>query len=388
MGAHEVGAARDRAAPALTARVRLPLIVHPLRLAGFLVALVVVGGGAFLAGSTVRSPQDSALDAIDQALDVTVIVAERVVAQGVTLPAKLIPAAVESIPAPSAEFGVDAGVGRLVVTLQALEPGDVLVPGTLLGQVSGSSLIAVPPGLPLYRDLVDGSTGPDVIALQSMLEGFGLEVSVTGEVGPRTLAAVEELYRRLGVRPSDPSTIRWTDFQSVPVGAEVVAAAPVGTPLTVDVGLLSIRTAPPVITAAATVLEADELVVGGPVLLRTPRHTAESVVLAIGEFAEFADGTGSGRIVTVQVPDELEIDGSEPISISTGADPEPGPAVPLVALRQDANGTYVERVTPGASDDRTPVTERVGVTVIAQADGWAAIAEGDLPIGVEILVSR
>jgi len=261
----------------------------------------------------------------------------------------------------------------------------------LLGEVSGSALIAVPEGLPMYRDLVDGATGPDVTALQAMLEQLGPDVPATGEVGPRTLDAVEALHGRLGAQVADPSIIRWTGFQPVPMGSTVVTSAAVGTVLTEELPLLTIRTAPDAIAARATTLEADEFVVGGTVQVRTPERSADSIVLSISDFDEFEDGSGSGRVITVQAPEGLVLEGSEPISISTSRDSTPGPAVPLVALRQDDRGTYVELALRTAGPSNRPgdmaERERVYVTVLAQADGWAAIADGGRPIGAKVLVS-
>lgn len=380
------------------AAVRLPRVANARRLVIFFVALVAIAGLSFVGGTLVRAPQQSALDAVDDHLEVTYVVEERVVAAGLELPGRVVSGSVQPLavlgPGASAESGGSAP-GRVVVTRRTLEGGQAVVPGTLLGEVSGRPLIAVPTDVPLYRNLTDGATGADVSALQGALSQMGLDVSVTGEVGSRTLAAVAELYARLGIEPLDTSTIIWSEFFPVTQGATVVSASPVGTVLSEETPLAAVKVSPDVVLARANVLESDQLAAGSVVQLRSASAVTESTIISVGEFSTSETDSTAGRDITVGIPADFAVTESEPVTISLTQAALPGPAVPVIALRQDSKGTYVEladgRTDSDAgdgSDSSTASREKVYVVVSAQADGWAAIEPNEeLAIGSRIFVS-
>lgn len=363
--------------------VSLPVVAQSRRLVAFALVLVVVAAAAFIGGTLVRAPQQSALDATAQHLSVTYTVENRVVASGVVLVGKVLLGKSD----PLLPLASSSGADRLVVTRKSLEVGQTIVPGTFLGEVSGTPLISIPRGVPLYRDLVDGSIGADVSALQAALQQMGLDVSVTGEIGPRTLAGVADLFARFDMVPADSSVIAWSSFLPVSDGAVVTSVAEIGSIVDDDTPLATVTSSAAAITARATVIQADLLQPGQVVTVRAGTAVAESTVLSVGDFTEFADGSGSGREITVAVPDELELDPAQPITLSTTAEAEPGPAVPIVALRQDDQGSYVELapdLSMGSAEDSAP--ERVYVRVLAQAEGWAAIEPDSLDVGTRILV--
>ncbi|WP_309615186.1 hypothetical protein [Salinibacterium sp.] len=371
------------------ALVALPVVANARRLIVFFIVLALVAAASFIAGTFVRAPQQSALDSVSEQLEVTYAVEERVVAPGVTLPGRV-------VSGETRQLTVASGTGtaeRLIVTRQALVAGQMIAPGTMLGEVSGRPQISIPEGVPLYRNFVDGSTGADVTAFQSALQHMGLDVSVTGEVGPRTLAAVLELYERFDAAPVAPTVIVWSEFLPVSAGATVVTSAAVGAVLTPELPLAVVKVSPDVVLARANVLEADELAVGQAVQLRSGTGTAASTVLRIGEFTTPEDNSGAGRDVTMELPADFVVTESAPITVSADGDAGTTPAVPVLALRQDDKGTYVE--LPNASGEpsgQTPANaedrERIYITVTAQAEGWAAIESGgQLAIGTEVLVS-
>jgi len=369
--------------------VALPAIANARRLVVFFVVLVIVAALAFVAGIFVRAPQQSALDVVSEQLEVTYSVEERVVAPGILLAGRVIPGETRNL---TAETGVGdaSGAERQIVTQRVLAPGDVITPGTLLGEVSGRPQISIPEGVPLYRDLVDGSTGSDVSALQTVLQELGLAASVTGEVGPRTLAAVGDLYERLDATPPASGTIPWKEFLPVPSGAVVVNSAAVGTVLSPEVPLATIKVSPDVIVMRANVLEADQLSEGQTVQLSSSSSTAESTVLRIGDFTTPEDGSGAGRDITVAIPTDFVVAESIPITVSIDGVAEAGPAVPVLSLRQDDNGTYVELPNASANNTDSGANERekVYVAVTVQAEGWAAIEPNDsLAIGDKVYVS-
>jgi hypothetical protein len=371
--------------------VALPVVAHPRRLIVFFLVLATVAAASFVAGAFVRAPQQSALDAVSDQLEVTYAVEERIVAPGVTLPGRVVSGETRQLTVAS---GSGAGaVERLVVTRQTLVAGQAIAPGTLLGEVSGRPQISIPEGVPLYRDLVDGSTGADVTAFQSALQEMGLDASVTGEVGPRTLAAVVELYERFDTTLAAPTVISWSEFLPVTPGATVVNSAAVGTVLTPELPLATVKVSPDVVLARANVLEADQLTVGQAVQLRSGTGTAATTVQHIGEFTTPEDNSGAGRDVTMEIPADFVVTESAPITISADGDAKSTPAVPVLALRQDDKGIYVELPNdPSESADgngsNTTEREKVYVTVTAQAEGWAAIEPDEqLAIGAKVYVS-
>jgi hypothetical protein len=91
--------------------------------------------------------------------------------------------------------GLHLSVGQTVPTLVSL------------AEINGVSVYGIPSDQPLYRNLVEGDTGPDVQALQSALTSIGQNVSADppGTFGGATLTALEN----------------WQAFVGVPVTGEV-----------------------------------------------------------------------------------------------------------------------------------------------------------------------
>lgn len=97
------------------------------------------------------------------------------------------------VPAPAAPEGIEIALASKL----PLEPGDEVNAGTVLLEVSGRPMIALPGDVPAYRDLVEGDSGPDVEQLQKALSWI-YGTPVTGEFDSRTAADVEKLYDNLG----------------------------------------------------------------------------------------------------------------------------------------------------------------------------------------------
>ncbi len=91
-----------------------------------------------------------------------------------------------------------------LVTHTYAQNGDHLASGALVAEVAGRPVIALELGFDLYRDIVGGSAGPDVIELQHALAGVGVyRGKVDGLYGPQTAEAVKNLYQRLSVEPPE-----------------------------------------------------------------------------------------------------------------------------------------------------------------------------------------
>ncbi|ROO50643.1 putative peptidoglycan binding protein [Micromonospora sp. Llam0] len=98
---------------------------------------------------------------------------------------------------PVAAQGADA----LVVTGVHTSVGAPVTPGSVLVEVSGRPLIALPGSVPAYRDLRPGDEGDDVAQLQSALQELSYySGAVDGHFGAATKNAVARLYGQLGYR--------------------------------------------------------------------------------------------------------------------------------------------------------------------------------------------
>jgi multidrug efflux pump subunit AcrA (membrane-fusion protein) len=97
------------------------------------------------------------------------------------------------VPAPAAPDGVEVALASKL----PLEVGDEVNAGTVLLEVSGRPMIALPGDVPAYRDLVEGDSGPDVEQLQKALSWI-YGTPVTGDFDSRTASDLEKLYGNLG----------------------------------------------------------------------------------------------------------------------------------------------------------------------------------------------
>lgn len=89
-----------------------------------------------------------------------------------------------------------------VVTAEPLAPGTAIVAGTVVAEINGRPVIAVPGSFRLYRDLTLGDTGPDVAQLQRGLTAAGHQVGDDGAFGPGTARALRALYSGTGYAPA------------------------------------------------------------------------------------------------------------------------------------------------------------------------------------------
>ncbi|GAA3582361.1 hypothetical protein GCM10022198_01990 [Klugiella xanthotipulae] len=390
---------------------------YPKRIVLFLIVVFLLMGSAFGAGLFFQSPNNIALESSDTVLEVTAKVEERVVSAGSTVTGTIqtgnvqiinvteVPASASSVDASDdiatqekvdtseIESSSSQNSSRSVVSLQTISIGDQVGYGTLLGEVSGRPLIAVPDSIPLYRNISMESQGNDVQGIQKMLISMGyLGVKETGRFDWGTFDAMRRLYAASGYTlPYISDGIQGVSLNElVPVvsaEATVLQAARVGTILTSEVPLAKLQTSPDIIVGRVSTAQIDSYVVGDRVnLLFGANAPLESTVTSIGPYKSESDGVSAGYDVAIQLPKLDEpFDRSIPISISSITEEIAGPAIPLVAIHQDNSGSYVE--LPNTNDDSSS-RNRVYVVVLKQNKGWASIEENkDLPVGANIVVS-
>lgn len=438
---HHVDASSDEGATITLNRLR-----KPVRVVVFLTVVALLLVASFIAGRFVQAPNSAAVQAAQQTIPVTVRVEERVVAQhfevaatvtagptvsltpmlstsGVSVSTKssvsdttgtdnsTLPGRPEGSEAAGAGTASGSSAGRnvdtpqnapaperAVVTGAKVQLGQTIAYGQLLGEVSGRPVFSAPSTFPLYRDLIPGSMGEDVLALQRLLLSLGYaSVQTTGKFDAVSLNALDHFYQNNGYAvPIIGSGIKgfsWREFLAVPNDASVVTQmASAGTVLEGETTLITLKTSPDVISARVNVAEADKLTVGQTLLvIKGVAAPVEAQVTAISEFTVDEATKWSGRTVTVTLPPALGwASASEPLKLRSSSQPAPGIALPVVAVRQDSSGTYVV-LAPGGSTADT-VTEaapeqRVFIKVLAQSGGWVAIEPVDLlPVGAQIQV--
>ncbi|MFP3578743.1 peptidoglycan-binding domain-containing protein [Arthrobacter sp. SIMBA_036] len=373
--------------------LRARRILHPLRIWAFLLTGLVLLGAAFWAGTLVKAPNDVALDNAQKSVPVTFPLSMKVVDRQLALKGTVVRGQTTAISPP-----VTPGAARQVVTKPGPAPGTEVAPGSFLGSVGGRPVFLLPDDVPVYRDLDVGDSGDDVVQLQKALQGMGFSaVTVTGKFDAASRDAVKRIYSGDGLTAPDKPIFRAQEFAQIPGNRGVVASsAGLATLVTGTVPLLVIQTTPDVVTARATVVDADSLTAGGTVRLSVGDQSIESTVLSVGAFTDKAgaSGEGPGKDVTISVPPEGSawLVPDKLVNVQGTTDPQPRLAVPLIAIQHDGAGSFIDVEQPASSTgtrstsspstpSQAPSFQRVDVTVTTQSSGWAAV-ESSIPLSV------
>jgi multidrug efflux pump subunit AcrA (membrane-fusion protein) len=113
-----------------------------------------------------------------------------------------------------------------VVTGRVPEVGATVAEGDVLLEVAGRPVITLTGGLPTYRTLRPGSTGPDVTQLEEALARLGLRPgAVDGTYDSSTAGAVTRLYNRAGYEPPIPSEAAGQALTAAQSAAQAAAQA-------------------------------------------------------------------------------------------------------------------------------------------------------------------
>lgn len=399
---------------------RLGRISHPGRLVGFTVFVLACVVTAFVAGTIVKAPTHDALENADASVAVTAEVETRSIGVGFTLPAKVNPApetdliiteasvqspstapsapptaAPETPQSPAASQDDSAAVDRVVVSAMFVAPGDSLTLGQRVAEVSGRPIFAWPADVPLYRDIVSGDKGADVLGIQKTLTALGLyDGAVDGEYGSGTQRALAAMYTAAGasmpyVQPGVQG-FAWREFLAIPAAdAQVVSVAATGALLDADHAIVRVRSALPTLSVSATTLELDQLSVGSEVgVVVNGAAAVRSTVASVGAFVTDEETGASGYPVVLSIPEGATVDAQSTVVVQPWAQPEPSAAIPAIALRQEGGTTYVLARAGSGKGDTADEFTRVDVIVTGQNDGWVSIEEtAEMTVGQEILVS-
>ena len=327
-------------------------------------------------------------------IPVSATVERRAVVKQVVLSGKVVAGTQHAIKASPSE-----GVDRLVMTSAAKTVGSVVAPGELLAAVSGRPLLLLPSGVPLYRDIKPGDSGPDVAALHTALAGFGYAVSSADTFDGGTQRALIDWYKAAGyeaptstpspkaIKPGDVDSqplsarqapngvvFRWKEFVQVPGDTGTIAAmAGNGSILGEDGIVAQVKIADDSIVARADVVQSESYPVGGAVTVRAGSAVLETKVVHVSDFLEGDQNKNEipGKDITFAVPPGAQgFAADQSVTVTAGSATAESLAVPLIAVRQEEGAPYLVLQRNGES-------QRVKVKVTAQADGWVAIADVD-----------
>ncbi|GIG20839.1 hypothetical protein Cch01nite_15630 [Cellulomonas chitinilytica] len=285
-----------------------------------------IGAGWALAHRFESPEQRQAAATPPAPLDVVVQVRAGVLEEQTTAVADVGDAATTSV-------RVTGASGLSVVTAAPLAPGASVVPGTVVLEVNGRPVFALPGAFPFYRDLSTGDTGPDVEQLQRALKGLGhLRGRTTGTFDAATEAAVRRMYKAAGY---DPALVAVT-----PPAVETPAQGADG--------------APQDEASAADGAPQDEAPTGQEVpTAATPAATTVplSDLTVVTDLPQsFVTGPGVGAVLTaesVYVLSNGALTSSSAVPAGIALQMKPGSAATLV----DAEGTtVVGRVGPAVQD--------------------------------------
>ncbi len=371
---------RRRAGGGLTQRIARPRVL-------LILALLAVGSlllSFYLGTRYAASGPDPAVQA-QTVIPVWATVEERTVTEGLAI-------------AGSTKAGETAPIsvrstGEPILVYQNQKPGNVLEPGDFIGIIGADPVFVLDGPLPLYRDLTLGDTGDDVLAFQKSLNAAGYAADMSGTVTEDTLDAVTRLHRAhlTGVPSDGLTTIARSHYAILPAGARtVVTAAAVGQTINEGTPIVSVETREPYVESSVELAQANKLKVGDRVTLRTSTGSVEGTISAIGELQSDA-ARGAAKPVRFRADDPSKLTPGQSASVTSRGDTTTTLAVPTVAVRQDAQGTYVLVEKNGSSTaspvaGQKPESERIDVEVLRTASGYAAVA-GNLSKGQKVLLS-
>ncbi|GIG36639.1 hypothetical protein [Cellulomonas pakistanensis] len=195
-------------------------------LAGVAVLSLVAGLG--LSRLVLNPAEAAARNAPPEAGPITVPVESRELSNDVTVRGDVVFDDAVDLRVETADLGE-----RAVVTGQVPEVGATLDAGSVALEIAGRPVLVLPGGLPTYRTLALGVSGPDVLQLKAALAALGIGAgdATSDAYDTATAAGVAELYRRAGYpvpSPSDEASEAVTAAERAVRSAEADVAAAEG----------------------------------------------------------------------------------------------------------------------------------------------------------------
>ncbi|SEF32293.1 Putative peptidoglycan binding domain-containing protein [Amycolatopsis pretoriensis] len=255
--------------------------------------------------------------------------------------------------------------GGRVTALPAV--GDVVAQGGTLYKVDGKPVVLLQGGVPLYRALSWGMSGPDVQQLNAALVALGYASgldSASDFFSGRTYRALTKLQKAVGLTETGQLALDQAVF--VPVGEARVTKVNAVTGSAAPNGgtLLEVSSTQRVVTLAVNARRQSSIEVGDRVTISLPDgKTTPGAVTSVGKVAteQGDEGSGDATVEVLVTPSEPAATGrldKAPVQVSivseTVADVL---AVPVNALLAVAGGGYAVEVVEKDGQHRVvPVT--------------------------------
>jgi len=369
--------------------------ISPRRvLAALLVVAIGVAGATWWLASRAKSPRQAAAEAIAPRPSAILAPVElRALKTIVATRGQVVAPPGRRISAPPAVAN-----GEPIATATTLTRGALVGEGSVVTEIALRPVIVLSGTIPMFRDLVLGSRGRDVLQLQQALIRLGFAPESNGVLGPATATAIERLYEFRGYRPPNPraGTDRRARSRPVVIRSELVfvrglPARLVGAPLRVG-------------------QKAEEVVAhlaNGEVFVRTEVPTADREHLQVGSRAVIRVGGRRlrGRVVAIGAPRPVRNSDlmAHPVTIRprrsisrrfAGRDAYVAIAaastrgkelvIPVAAISAAADGSA--RIARVRNGETTTVTVRPGLS----ANGFVAVRaqHGGLRVGDGVVVGR
>jgi HlyD family secretion protein len=113
-----------------------------------------------------------------------------------------------------------------IVTGLPVAVGSTIDSGSVVAQVSGRPIIALPGSIPAYRDMKPGTKGADVSQLQTALVSLGyLRGAATGVFDAATKSATTALYEKRGFDPQTTSAVNSGEATELQSDEQAVTSA-------------------------------------------------------------------------------------------------------------------------------------------------------------------
>lgn len=159
------------------------------------VAVVSLAAGLGLSRFVVNPAEAAARTAPPAAGPITVPVESRELSNDVTIRGDVVYDDAADLRIETSDLGE-----RAVVTGQVPEVGATFDPGSVALEIAGRPVIVLPGGLPTYRTLRAGVSGPDVLQLKAALGALGIGAGdpASDTYDAATAAGVAALYQRAG----------------------------------------------------------------------------------------------------------------------------------------------------------------------------------------------
>lgn len=271
------------------------------KLISVVLALLLVGAGAWVVADRVESPNQVAARAEPPKPDPVVAPLARGYLNGpISMSAVAQHEQTVTIKPPPTLTGVVTSVEKAV--------GDTLQSGSVLMRTNGRPLFVLIGAFALYRDIQPGDSGDDVQGVQVSLKdaGYSIGHDRAGVYARGTQAAVRQMYKRAGyVAPEAPAVaatdagVNGGEADATPTSSSVEASAGVAGPRVLQTEVMMIASLPATVGSIAPVgaqvsSETDLVTLGeGQVVLSATLPNGSLGALTVGAAGAFTDDTGA-----------------------------------------------------------------------------------------------